>query len=263
MRQGEEVYRYDGTWQGFLCCVFECFERRELPVGICGGEVAQQSLYPPRRIVTNPERARRVARWLGKTLGGEVSELAREGFLSSLPQKEMHILRLLLLARKAGPMAAAAHGDPSVSALRAAVFSMQHEAHMLTGFIRFVEHEGVLTATISPKHQVVQRLGPHFSDRFPGERIVIYDDTHGLALWCHGGRWGVVRASVCFPPPDAQEEQWRRLWKSFYKAIGIEGRENPACRMSQMAKRYWKHMTEMEDETPAGLPCTGRRNMIQ
>ena len=79
MRQGEEVYRYDGTWQGFLCCVFECFERRELPVGICGGEVAQQSLYPPRRIVTNPERGRPVGRLGGETWGGEVRELGRVG----------------------------------------------------------------------------------------------------------------------------------------------------------------------------------------
>lgn len=250
MKQGGEVYRYDGTWKGFLCCVFECFERREIPADIQGGEGAQQSLYPARLVRTDPERSRRVARWLSTTLGGEVSELAREGFLSSLPQKEMHILRLLLLARRLGPMAASAHGDRSVAALRTAVYQMHQEAHLLTGFIRFVEHDGVLTATISPKHQVLQRLGPHFSDRFPGERIVIYDDTHGLVLWCRAGQWGVVRASVQFPPPDAAEEQWRQLWKRFYRVIGIEGRENPRCRMTHMPKRYWVHMTEMEEEAP-------------
>lgn len=257
MKQASEVYRYDGSWQGFLCCVFTCFERREVPADIQGDEGAQQSLYPVRRIATDASRAGRVEGWIRNTLGGEVRELACEGFLSSLPQREMHIVRLLLLARQLGPLAASAHGDRSVSALRAAVYSMHQEAHLLTGFIRFVEHQGVLTATISPKHQVLHRLGPHFSGRFSGERIVIYDDTHERVLWCQAGRWGIVRASVQFPPPDGAEEQWRQLWKRFYRTIGIEGRENPRCRMTHMPKRYWKHMTEMEDEigqaTPAAL----------
>ncbi len=263
MRQGGEVYRYDGTWPGFLCCVFECFERREAPAGIEGEEGGQQSLYPARRVPTDPEKARRVARWLETGLGGEVSALAREGFLSSLPQKEMHLLRLLLLARKMGPGAAAAYGDASVAALRAAVYGMQQEAHLLTGFVRFVEHGGVLTATVSPKHQVLQRLGPHFSGRFPGERIVIYDDTHGLALWCRGGKWGVVRAEVRFPPPDAGEEQWRGLWKAFYRAVAIAGRDNPECRRTHMPKRYWKHMTEMEEERAPALPCVSGRGVVK
>ena len=261
MKQGDEIYRYDGTWPGFLCCVFESFERREIPADIEGGEGAQQSLYPPHIIRTEPEKVRRVEVWIEKTLGGEVSELAGEGFLSNLPQREMHILRLLLLARKMGPMAAAARGDRSVAALQAAVYSMHQEAHLLTGFVRFVEHEGVLTATVSPKNQVLHRLGPHFSSRFSGERIVIYDDVHGQALWCQNGRWDIIRASVQFPPPDAAEEQWRRLWKGFYKTVAVEGRENPLCRMTHMPKRYWKYMTEMEDGRPQ-LPCAGTASVV-
>ncbi len=261
MKRSEEVYCYDGTWRGFLCCVFACFERREVPAGIQSGEAEQQSLYPARRIDTDPGRAGRVETWLRRDLGKEVYGLAREGFLTDLPEKEMHIVHLLRLACRLGALAASAHGDRSVAQLRAEVQALRSEAHLLTGFVRFTEHAGVLTSVISPKHQVLHRLGAHFSRRFPGERIVIYDDTHGLLLWCENGRWNVARGRAVFPPPGAQEEQWRALWKKFYRAVSIEGRYNPRCRATHMPKRYWNHMTEMEEE-PA-LPCARRGSVVQ
>ena len=27
----DTVYRYDGTFQGFLCCIFESYSRKEIP----------------------------------------------------------------------------------------------------------------------------------------------------------------------------------------------------------------------------------------
>ena len=32
MPGGDVVYRYDGSFDGFLCCVFESYVRRELPL---------------------------------------------------------------------------------------------------------------------------------------------------------------------------------------------------------------------------------------
>ena len=40
------AYRYDGSFDGFLCCVFESYIRREVPVQILPEEEAQVSLYP-------------------------------------------------------------------------------------------------------------------------------------------------------------------------------------------------------------------------
>ena len=56
------VYRYDGSYQGFLCCVFACFQHRELPLSIRPWEEAQQSLFGSREIPTQPELAQRVER---------------------------------------------------------------------------------------------------------------------------------------------------------------------------------------------------------
>ena len=40
------AYRYDGSFEGFLCCIFESYTKREVPAQIFSDEEAQVSLYP-------------------------------------------------------------------------------------------------------------------------------------------------------------------------------------------------------------------------
>ena len=35
-------YRYDGSWEGLLCCVFESYTAHELPTAILGPEAHHQ-----------------------------------------------------------------------------------------------------------------------------------------------------------------------------------------------------------------------------
>lgn len=56
------IYRYDGSYQGFLCCVFECFRAKELPVNISSVEEEQQSLFGYKEITTRMDLAQRVER---------------------------------------------------------------------------------------------------------------------------------------------------------------------------------------------------------
>ena len=39
------IYRYDGTYEGFLCCVAQCFFSKEVPLDIRPVDEAQQSLF--------------------------------------------------------------------------------------------------------------------------------------------------------------------------------------------------------------------------
>ena len=58
----EMVYCYDGTFDGFLCCIFESYAKREVLTAINSDEDSEPTLYPTRRIVTDREHARRVYR---------------------------------------------------------------------------------------------------------------------------------------------------------------------------------------------------------
>ena len=41
----DTVYRYDGTFQGFLCCIFESYSRKEIPAAVCAPDRGQISFY--------------------------------------------------------------------------------------------------------------------------------------------------------------------------------------------------------------------------
>ena len=69
-----------------------------------------------------------------------------------------------------------------------------------------------------------------------------------MALIHQPGQQAIIPLDEWVPPaPDQAEEEYRRLWKGFYNAIGIQERRNDRLRASLMPRRYWKHLTEMND----------------
>ena len=56
----DTVYRYDGTFQGFLCCIFESYSRKEIPAAVCAPDRGQISFYDSCEIVTGPARCKRI-----------------------------------------------------------------------------------------------------------------------------------------------------------------------------------------------------------
>ena len=56
----EIIYQYDGTFDGFLCCVFHSYTDKELPAAISSEECL--SLYDVRTVITVRENAQRVYR---------------------------------------------------------------------------------------------------------------------------------------------------------------------------------------------------------
>ncbi len=246
---GDTAYRYDGSLSGLYTCVHACVYSGRLPLEIQSGASDTPTLLPAQVVLTDEEKARRVRDALERKVSPRARELVENVFLSCLPDKEIRILHFLLLAFEEGRSALTMLGHPDVEPLLTAEKRMLHEAHLLTGFIRFSDYGGSLLATIRPKNFALPYLAPHFIDRFSQENFMIYDRTHGAALVHEPGRSEIVRVEGVVPPEASEEERkYRALWKRFYDTIAIQARINPRCRMSHMPKRYWTEMTEMQDE---------------
>ena len=248
--------QYDGSYFGFLSCVFDCYVNREEPVEFRTPEDMCCSLYPLRAVVTDEGHARRVYRSFAK-FGAEGRRLAVRTFLTCLPDRELWLWRYLRLAYEQGPAIGRNLTDPTVDKVRKAVWHLEHEAHQYKGFTRFSELEGLLVGEIEPKNRVLPLLRAHFCGRYPQENFVLHDRTHGEALFHRSGS----RGSAVLPvenfqigPAGAEELAYRKLWRTFYDTIAIEGRYNPRCRMTNMPKLYWAMMTEFQEEWDTALP---------
>lgn len=246
---------YDGTFAGFLTCVFESYANREEPVEFRTPENLCCSLYPQRTIATHQAHAHRVYRSLAVKLGREGQRLAARCFLTCLPEKELYLWRFLRLGFAMGPAVTRALADPTVEKVYKAVQHLEHEAHLYTGFVRFSELDGVLVGEIEPKNRVLPLLRPHFCGRYPQERFVLHDRTHREALFHQPGRWAILPVEdFQLGPAGETELEYRRMWRSFYRTIAIQGRENSQCRMTHMPKRYWAMMTEFQKDWDCALP---------
>ena len=52
------------------------------------------------------------------------------------------------------------------------------EVHLLKGFVRFSEFDGMLAGEIRPKNRVLPLLRGHFCSRMYNEVFLLYDRTH-------------------------------------------------------------------------------------
>ena len=244
-------YSYDGSFAGFLTCVFTAYANKEEPACFLGPEEGQAALWPERAVDTDQQKARRVYRSLDRSMGTQGKRLVTYGFLTCLPQRELCLWDFLKLGYERGPAVVRDLTDPRVSVLGKAVQHLTHEVHLLKGFTRFSDQDGALVGEIEPKNRVLPLLRPHFAARYPGETLVLYDCTHQEALFCQKGKWAIVPLDqFSLAPPEGGELDYQALWRRFYDTIAIEGRYNPKCRMTQMPKRYWGTMTEFQREDP-------------
>ena len=244
----EVVYLYDGSLPGLFCCIHECVYARELPFAIFPEGEMQMALFFRKRIQTDMEKAEKVRKAAAEKISPRVLELMQTVFCSCLESKEISLVRFALLAFAQGPKVLHMLAHPDVATLLEAERHLLRERHLLTGFVRFSDCEGKLISVISPKNYVLPFLAGHFADRFGYETFAIYDKTHKAALLYQNGITEIVELDEAVMPEAGEtEENYRALWRQFYKTIAIEDRYNPKCRMNHMPKRYWENMTEMHN----------------
>lgn len=260
----EVIYQYDGSFEGFLCCVFDSYQYKEIPAAIQCGEDAVFTLFDSRTIHTDRGHAARVLRKVS-SCAPEAGTLLWHGFLSCLPEKEMHLYHFTAKILRDGPGFLRDRSDEVLFPIAKAVQHLRGEVHLLKGFVRFSDLGGVLGGEIEPKNRVLPLLKGHFCARYHNERFFLYDRTNQEALFYAGGK-AVIHALEHFQmaPPDETEAHYRTLWKRFYDTVAIKERYNPRCRMANMPKRYWNTMTEFQDEDyfkaqtpPAGVSTPG------
>ena len=128
----EVVYTYDGSFDGFLSCVFARYANKEVPIAICRDEDFPPTLFPCRFIPTDPAHARRVLRKV-LTLSPYGARLLQRGFLTCLPDRELALLNLVTTLLEEGPGFLRDRSHPAVYPVFRAVRHLEGEAHVLKG----------------------------------------------------------------------------------------------------------------------------------
>ena len=206
----DAVFQYDGRFEGFLCCIFESYVNKEFPIAFSGDEECW-SLYDVRYIVTSREHAQRVYQSILRR-SRVAADVIRRGFLTCLPEKELHLYTLVKKLYDEGPAFLQNSSDPVYNPVARALRHMSGELEKLRGFVRFSDYGGVLGAEIEPKNRVLPLLRRHFCDRYANESFFIYDRTHKeLLIYAKNHSRLLTVDSLQLALPSEEEVQFRRL----------------------------------------------------
>jgi len=253
------TWLYDGSFEGWLSVVFETTRLHMEPARIVATEGYIPELFEETHdVVTQVECASRVWKGLCQRGGFEVASMCRGAFLSELPGIELDLwhYQQKLFADHSGRFRGNVL-DVHAQRVMATARKVSHEAHLLTGFVRFqTVEQGTLFATIEPEYRVLELLGPHFSRRFPNQDWFIVDVKREQGLLYQGANLQVVSISRRGLPmaqgalredlASSGQSQFQKLWTDYYAAINIPERRNPQLMARLLPRKYWKYLPERQ-----------------
>lgn len=243
------VYLYDGSFDGLLCAVFECFKNHEIPISIEENKNVQQIFYCDYKIIkTDFEKSERVSSAITK----KISKIAWYNiyfvYLSDETNKGRLCLDYIRAGFHLGNKIDMYLNWESVSSVLNTARRIKNEAHQYLQFIRFSELEGgIYYSEIEPRCNILPIISRHFQSRLPTIPWIIHDICRHLCT-VYNGKSCYITTTDSIPSKKyaENEKEYKTLWKEFYHTIEIKERKNDYCRMTHMPKRYWNHITEFE-----------------
>ena len=266
-----QVYVFDNTLDGLLTAVFDSFFRKQQDVTLLAeGEQLPLFADEPHHVVTDGEKAERVWKGLEKQLSKDGLNMITISWLSEERTLNQPLFNFIckVFRLKVNEFEHNA-SDPDVLEVRNTCRRVLHEQLRMKQFIRFQKaKDGTYLAVVSPDHNVLPIITSHFQDRFNDQPWLIYDAKRHYGYYydgtspSHSQGGEVIRvtfedeASVPFDLSNGKmnddvlsenDKIFQDLWRTYFKAICIKERMNPRKQLSDMPRRYWKYMTEKNE----------------
>lgn len=242
------IYRYDGTFEGFLTTVLAAWERGERPEAITRSVSPQGDLFQEVVEIDTTEEA--LARFEGVSAGLTPFTLrtAWHAFLAEVPGGELALFRYLELGRRVGKSLDGMLAHELVAPVHRLAQRVRSEAHRLKGFLRFRETAaGFFYARFEPDHNVLPLLAPHFAERLADQHWIIHDLRRGVAALHDGERreWALTKLELAGAPEFSQaEELCAELWRRYFARAAVAERANPGLQQQKVPLKYRKHLVE-------------------
>ena len=235
---------FDGSFNGLMTLVFDTWRLGDEVTAVIQ-ETDAASLLPGRHFPTDDSKAARILTYIGSRLGEEFAFMVKAAFLSARAERFRAIVKTIHRACQMGPAALDLLEDDILCFL-ACHREVTREAHRFQGLLRFRElKDRSLLAVFAPRHHVLPLILPRFADRFPGEKLILYDEGRGIAGISEQGKITLARVAELSPQDSDGEQELERLWRVFFDHLAIKERFNPDLQRRHVPKYTWKHLPEM------------------
>lgn len=244
------VYRYDGTFCGFLCAAAAArHDTCVQPEFVRNGDGWQMGLFAGdmREVATERATAGAFREAFINRVSRNAFATARYAFHSRQAGIENLLWRYLHTGLKEGKRLERMLAVEPVHTLMRIARRVSHEAHKYKGFVRFREvAAGFLYASIEPEADIVELIAPHFTARVGDRPWLIHDLCRSRAALFDTCHWRLVEGLelAAVPECSGNEERFARLWRTYFEHLAIAERHNPALQQQHVPLRYRAYLTE-------------------
>lgn len=246
------TWLYDGTFDGFLSCVFDMYWQRKMKIRIRKEQeylrsVSEDILFMP----TNQANADRV--WTGLSRKTSAAERAAlyYCYLSELPGEEDNMVGFIRYRFELQADTKPDAGNFYVSHIQQLAFKVGLEQQRLESNTSFqLTKDNIWYAVISPDHNVLPLLMEHFKAHYHGQCWLIYDKRRRFGLYHNLRNVETVRLQFCNPPDtryfrsgnvwSPEEPFYQQIWKVIYKEKPV--RDDQQLHLQYVTKHYWKYL---------------------
>lgn len=240
-------YLYDGTFEGLLTCIHHHYYTAKASGIFVMDEYQPNFLNGSMEVKTDETKANVVYEAIERKISSYDLKRIYKAYLSNDPEKEMKILRYVVLGFRKGSAISMMHGNSVVFDIQAIEKKISVETERMLQFVRFsVMKNDVLYAKIEPDNDVVALVADHFCDRYRNDPFIIHDVKRDKALVAFGGDWYISHfEETDIPDISSDEKEYRKLWKNYFDNIAIKERKNSKCQRNFMPVRYHKNLIEI------------------
>ena len=249
------VFRYDKTFEGLLTAVFDAYSRKTFPERLLSeNELPPMFAEQLHLVVAEPYKSARVWAALENKLSGPACGMLMHVWLSELPGSDELLFRYMRKTIDAASSIAGNFIDKDVLEVMKIARKVSKERERLMQFVRFQKTaDGIFFAPVSPVYNTLPLTLPYFTDRFAGQKWLIYDLKRR-----YGYYYDLETASEVSIDKDehllggkldenlmAQDEKlYQKMWKEYTCSLTIKERLNPKLQRQHMPRRFWKYMPE-------------------
>ena len=255
---------YDGSFEGFLCAVFDVYEYKLTDVEIVPAHKHQPSMFAEPHFVNHDQvHSDRVWKGLEKKLSLQAQKQVYRTFLSELDGIENTLLQYIQYVFASEVVMEEDYSNKAVLTVFQTAKKVWREKHRMEAFVRFQKTaDDLYYAIISPDYNVLPLIAKHFTERYADQRWMIYDAKRKYGSYYDGKE--VENVQIKFSEEMAQgrdvshaydetEGIYQQLWRQYFKSVNIAARKNTKLHIQHMPKRYWKYLPEKQPSSGAGL----------
>ncbi|WP_378182130.1 TIGR03915 family putative DNA repair protein [Aquimarina sp. SS2-1] len=253
----QTILKYDGSFDGFLTCVFTVYEQKIIsPIIQKESQSDQQLFSTSETIITDKIKSTRVWNGMKANISSSQQKIIFKAFLSEIKGVENTLLAYIQNIFATQKSNLIDYSDKNILGITQVAKMVGREKHRMEAFVRFKKtKDDIYIATVEPDFNILPLLIDHFKDRYADQKWLIYDIKRAYGIYYDLCTVDIItldffsklNTTIRKDNYADNELEFQYLWKTYFNNVNIKSRKNLKLHTQHLPKRYWKYLIEKND----------------